>query len=48
MTEGIVDWIMPAMEFSRAWIYGACPVGCVFMLIYCITDIISSFKTLNL
>ena len=48
VTEGIVDWIMPAMEFSRAWIYGACPVGCVFMLIYCITDIISSFKTLNL
>lgn len=48
VTEGIVDWVMPAMEFSRAWIYGACPVGCVFMLIYCVTDIISSLKTSNL
>lgn len=48
VTEGIVNWIMPAMEFSRAWIYGACPVGCIFMLIYCVTDIISDFKTLKL
>ena len=48
VTEGIVGWIMPAMEFSRAWIYGACPVGCIFMLVYCITDLISDFKTFRL
>lgn len=47
VTEGIASWIMPAMEFSRAWIYGACPVGCVFMLLYCIIDIMSDLKTLN-
>lgn len=48
VTEGIAGWMMPAMEISRAWIYGACPVGCVFMLIYCVSDLCSSFKTFNL
>ena len=48
VTKGIVNWIMPALEFSRAWVYGACPVGCVFMVIYCVTDIISDFKTFKL
>ncbi len=37
---GIRSWIMPAMEYSRAWVYGACPVGCVFMLIYGVRDFV--------
>ena len=40
-TIGIRTWIMPAMEYSRAWVYGACPVGCIFMLIYSVRDLIS-------
>lgn len=39
-TMGIRSWILPAMEFSRAWVYGACPVGCVFMLVYGIRDFV--------
>lgn len=30
----VSDWIMPATEISRALVYGACPIGCVFMLYY--------------
>ena len=43
-TIGIRTWIMPAMEYSRAWVYGACPVGCLFMLIYSVRDLISLIK----
>lgn len=39
-TIGIRHWIMPAMEYSRAWVYGACPVGCLFMLIYGLRDLV--------
>lgn len=38
-TIGVRHWIMPAMEYSRAWVYGACPVGSLFMLIYGIRDL---------
>ena len=30
----INSWIMPALEISRTLVYGAAPVGCVFMLYY--------------
>jgi TRAP-type transport system small permease protein len=40
VTLGIADWIMPAMGYSRALVYGACPVGCLFMLIYEIRDLV--------
>ena len=36
---GIRPWIMPAMEISRAWVYAAGPVGCVFMLLYAVRDL---------
>jgi len=39
-TLGIRSWIMPAMECSRAWVYGACPVGCAFMLVYGLRDLV--------
>ena len=35
----IRPWIMPAMEISRAWVYAAGPVGCVFMLLYAVRDL---------
>lgn len=44
VTAGIRDWIMPAMEYSRAWVYGACPVGCLFMLIYGFRDLFRFIK----
>jgi len=44
VTEGITCWILPALEISRAWTYGACPVGCILMLIYCIIDLVSYLK----
>lgn len=30
----ITDWVMPATGIRRAWVYAACPVGCVFLLYY--------------
>jgi len=47
ITEGIANWLMPAMGISRAWIYGACPVGCAIMIIYCVADIINNIKLLK-
>jgi TRAP-type C4-dicarboxylate transport system permease small subunit len=40
VTVRIRSWIMPAMEYSRAWVYGACPVGSAFMLIYGVRDLV--------
>jgi len=34
VTLSIRRWVMPAMGFSRSLVYGACPVGCLFMLAY--------------
>ncbi len=34
VTLQINAWIMPAMEISRSLVYGAAPVGCLFMLYY--------------
>ena len=44
VTAGIASWIMPAMEISRLWVYGACPVGCAFMIYYCIADLINYYR----
>ncbi len=44
VTIGIREWIMPAMEYSRGWVYGACPAGCLFMLVYGIRDLIIIIK----
>ena len=44
VTIGIRIWIMPAMEISRALIYAACPVGCIFMLIYSFQNLIKILK----
>ncbi len=45
VTVGIRTWIMPAMEISRALIYVACPVGCIFMLIYSFQNLIKIIKS---
>lgn len=37
---GIRPWIMPAMEVSRVWVYAAGPVGCAFMLLYAVRDLV--------
>ncbi|MDR8390634.1 TRAP transporter small permease [Aliifodinibius sp. S!AR15-10] len=40
----IHSWILPATEISRSFVYGACPLGCVFMLIYSVEQFISDIK----
>lgn len=44
ITNRIAGWLMPAMGISRAWIYGACPVGCFFILLYSCLNCIESVK----
>lgn len=34
VTLKINAWIMPALEISRALVYGATPIGCLLMLYY--------------
>ncbi len=40
----IQSWIMPALEFSRSFVYGAAPVGCIFMLIYSFKNLVIDLK----
>lgn len=40
VTWGIRRWIMPATEINRAFVYGACPAGCLFMLMYAIRNLV--------
>lgn len=44
VTKGISEWLMPAMGISRAWVYGACPVGCALMILYVLVDIVNNIK----
>ena len=39
VTQAIENWVMPATEISRAWVYGACPLGCIFMLYYALRNL---------
>lgn len=41
VTIGIRNWIMPATEINRAFVYGACPVGCFFMLVYALRNLVT-------
>ncbi len=34
VTIEMANWTMPALGVSRSLVYGACPFGCFFMLIY--------------
>lgn len=38
VTWQIRPWVMPATEISRAWVYGACPLGCLLMLYYALNN----------
>ena len=40
VTLGIVSWSMPAMGISKVFVYGACPVGCILMLVYAVYGLI--------
>ncbi len=41
----IRHWVMPAMEVSRALVYGACPVGMFFLLVYAVRNFVDTLKT---
>ena len=47
VTVQISGWIMPATGISRAWVYSACPVGSVFMLLYAVRNFINYNKFLR-
>ena len=34
----IRHWVMPAMDISRSLVYGACPVGTFFLLMYAVRN----------
>lgn len=40
----IHSWILPATEISRTYVYGACPLGCIFMLYYSIDQFVQDVK----
>lgn len=40
VTWGVRDWVLPATQMSRALVYVACPLGCVFMLVYIGRDLV--------
>jgi TRAP-type transport system small permease protein len=44
VTYRIQNWIMPATEVSRALVYGACPIGCAFMLYYAVGRLLSDLR----
>ncbi len=39
VTWQIASWEMPATEVSRALVYGACPLGSLFMLYYALKNL---------
>jgi len=41
----INSWITPALEISRSLVYGATPVGCLFMLYYMILRLQHHIRT---
>jgi TRAP-type C4-dicarboxylate transport system permease small subunit len=43
----IHSWILPATEISRTFVYGACPLGSLFMLFYSIEQFINDIKRLS-
>ncbi len=38
----IRHWVMPAMGISRSLVYGACPVGTFFLLMYAVRNFITT------
>ena len=40
VTWHIIPWVMPATEISRAFVYGACPLGCLMMLYYTVQHLV--------
>ncbi len=40
----ITDWVMPATGMPRSWVYAACPVGCAFLLIYQIRNLLADAR----
>jgi len=41
VTFQIRHWVMPATEISRAFVYGAAPVGSFFIIIYAIHNFVN-------
>jgi TRAP-type C4-dicarboxylate transport system permease small subunit len=39
----ITDWVMPATGIRRSWVYAACPVGCVFLLLYQVRNLLADW-----
>lgn len=40
----VTDWVMPATGMPRSWVYAACPVGCAFLLLYQIRNLLADVR----
>lgn len=40
----ITDWVMPATGMPRSWVYAACPVGCVFLVLYQVRNLLADWR----
>jgi TRAP-type transport system small permease protein len=39
------EWVTPALEISQSWVYAACPVGCVFILLYACRQLVRDLRS---
>ena len=44
VTVEIREWVMPATEVTRSLVYGACPTGCFFLLIYAVRNFLADVR----
>lgn len=40
----IADWVMPATGMPRSWVYAACPVGCVFLMLHQVRNLLADLR----
>lgn len=41
----ITEWVMPATGWPRSWVYAACPVGCTFLLLYQVRNLLADWRS---
>ena len=39
------EWVTPALEINQSWVYAACPVGCVFILLYACRQLVRDIRS---
>jgi TRAP-type transport system small permease protein len=44
VTVQLWEWTMVSVKVSQGWVYAACPVGCLFMLLYAVRNFIEDLQ----